>query len=331
MSESMRSRRWKRQRRVLRVLAATALICVSGYLFRSFSRVLTQRSEGLAASRKIATHPVKFSRPVYPYSVIRGGAYSKDELTEALESDPVAARHYASFRRSRTRVTKAAFSAPVFLSYRVGDAIYWTRRPVRLPPGEAVLTDGANYARARCGNRISPNPQIPVNETEPAPEILDTPPPPTNAIADLNTWLDDRLMTFQTLPAAGSPAIVATSTAVPTDMTTAEATPFWWTGGFPSSLLTAPIAGILRTSPIVTTASVPGLVTLTGAAPAVMMTEPYDLSSIGPPTPTIPGLPLGIPTTSVPEPSMLPAMVLACAAMALARFVVRRRSQIRLD
>src|SRR5437764_1059357 len=51
---------------------------------------------------------------------------------------------------------------------------YVPRKRVWLPEGEAVLTDGDNLARARCGNRISFTPQQPVG-----PEVdTDTPEAP---------------------------------------------------------------------------------------------------------------------------------------------------------
>src|SRR5215813_14195616 len=39
-------------------------------------------------------------RPVYPHSIIPGGAYSPAELTDALDRDPVAAAHYSGFHVS---------------------------------------------------------------------------------------------------------------------------------------------------------------------------------------------------------------------------------------
>jgi len=115
----------------------------------------------------------RLSRPVFRLSVIRGGAYSAEELRQALDSDEVAARHYTDFRRPLLRVEPSPFKQPVYVSYRVGDAVFWTRHKVSLPPGEALLTDGTNYARARCGNRVALTPQAPVEAHGPAPEVLE--------------------------------------------------------------------------------------------------------------------------------------------------------------
>jgi hypothetical protein len=109
----------------------------------------------------------KPAHPVYPYSVIPGGAYSATELDAAVRSDSVVAAHYAVFDRSQLRTTRAAQSAAVYVSYRRGDQVYWTRHKVRLAAQEALLTDGVNTARARCGNRISFTPQRPTEAGEP--------------------------------------------------------------------------------------------------------------------------------------------------------------------
>jgi hypothetical protein len=123
-------------------------------------------------------------RPVYPYSVIRGGAYSVAELDAALRADPVAAAHYAVFHRAQMRLTAAPESTAVYVSYRQGDRIYWTRRKVHVAAEEALLTDGNHAARARCGNRISLTPQSPIGDTEPSAVDLDLPEPPSPADRD---------------------------------------------------------------------------------------------------------------------------------------------------
>lgn len=110
---------------------------------------------------------------MYRFSVIPGGAYNAEELQQALESDAVASRHYADFQRARLRTEASRFVSPVYVSYRVGDAIFWTRRPVALGAGETLLTDGASFARARCGNRVSVKPRWPVESAGPAPGAME--------------------------------------------------------------------------------------------------------------------------------------------------------------
>ena len=107
------------------------------------------------------------SRPIYRHSVIAGGVYSRVELVAATERDPVVFVQYGSAARGAVRT--AALPAPrrVYMSYRVGDRIYWTRKKVRLHAGEMTLTDGDIEIRARCGNQISDTGMFPVAENEP--------------------------------------------------------------------------------------------------------------------------------------------------------------------
>lgn len=114
-------------------------------------------------------------RPVYPYSVIPGGVQSATEFREALLRDPVAAAHYARFDVSRVRILELEDEKTAYVSYRIKDRIFWTTRKMRLLRGEKVITDGVNYARARCGNRISQVPQAGSSPHEPPPEELERP------------------------------------------------------------------------------------------------------------------------------------------------------------
>jgi hypothetical protein len=127
-------------------------------------------------------------RPVYPFSVIRGGAYNAVELQTALDSDPVAARHYAVFRRAGLHTVVLKVERRAYVSFRVGGAVYWTRHRVGLVKGETLLTDGEFYARARCGNRISDIPQEPTTAREPRLGVLDAPEVPIPGIPQTETY-----------------------------------------------------------------------------------------------------------------------------------------------
>lgn len=339
--ESERSRVWRHQRFTLRVVAVTALVLVTGFvgsrLLPVFALETKRRIDTRDSSVAVPTR-LSANRPVYPYSIIRGGAYSKAELVDSLDTDPVAARHYANFHRSWVYVTRSSFMQPVYLSYRVGNAVYWTSRPVPLPKGEPLLSDGTNYARARCGNRISQVPQTPVNDTEPPPETLDTPQRPVNTIADLSTWTENRLLTFETPAVELSPGHPVPLSAVPTLVTPFETTPTWWTPGASGGFLAVPLTGEIprillppATVPVIQPNPIPDL--LPPSIPLIppppppgtvlaIIPPPYVFPpDTWPPTPTIPIIPGLNPTpiTQVPEPGLLPAILLACAGLAVAR------------
>lgn len=114
---------------------------------------------------------VRSIRPVYPYSVIPGGAYSQRELRISVSSDPVIASHYKGFDVARAVLLKTTAPMLRYVSYRQGYRIAWTKKVLRIPKGELVLSDGVSFARARCGNRLSASPVKPASEDGPDLEL----------------------------------------------------------------------------------------------------------------------------------------------------------------
>ncbi len=112
---------------------------------------------------------------VYPYSVVPGGVQDPDGLRSAAERDYVVRRHYAHFDYSHARLVRATEAREVYLSYRIRDTVFWTRRKIRLHLGELLLTDGKITARARCGNQISDTAKPEVSNEEPEEDVMDRP------------------------------------------------------------------------------------------------------------------------------------------------------------
>jgi hypothetical protein len=152
-------------------------------------------------------YPAK--RSVYPYSIIRGGAYSAAELDAALRSDPITAAHYAGFDRAHIATVPAAAGRKVYVSYRAKDRIFWTAKAVPLTPGEILLSDGTRQARARCGNRISDTPQQPVAEkalSDQVEEEFDIPEDEKQSSAALSQERELPSVNLNDLPAASAAA-----------------------------------------------------------------------------------------------------------------------------
>jgi hypothetical protein len=143
---------------------------------RSIEAAEANHSIGLAIATDAA-------RTVFPYSVIPGGVNSVDELRSAIATDAIVADHYKSFDLSRTHVERLTAPRFAYVSYRLGEHIYWTRNAVVLPAGERVITDGRNIARTRCGNQVTTRPGV-TSPAEPSPFVLDT---PTNSVAPCPT------------------------------------------------------------------------------------------------------------------------------------------------
>jgi hypothetical protein len=107
------------------------------------------------------------NRPVYPYSVVPGGVRDAGELKWAAEHDPVVASHYAGFDYDHARVVRLVLARTAYISYRIGNKVYWTRRRVTLKKGETLITDGKMTARTRCANRVEEVPQQANSSSEP--------------------------------------------------------------------------------------------------------------------------------------------------------------------
>jgi len=114
-------------------------------------------------------------RAVFPYSVIPGGIRSGQELAEAAQRDGLVAQHYAGFQLAAAHIVRLKKDHQAYVSYRVGEQIFWTKHKVTLRAGETVVTDGKNVARGRCGNRVSDSPKTPVSAKEPVDGTMSTP------------------------------------------------------------------------------------------------------------------------------------------------------------
>jgi uncharacterized membrane protein YgcG len=124
-------------------------------------------------------------RRVYKYSVVPGGVESPEELAEARRNDPVVAANFADFG-TNTAITKLKEDMFVYVAYRIGNKVYYTKKKHKVCKGEEVITDGKNYARTRCANRMTKvfkAPSIVFNE--PKPPELDIIEPPESPYLDV--------------------------------------------------------------------------------------------------------------------------------------------------
>jgi len=136
--------------------------------------------------------------------VIPGGAYDRRELRTAIRSDTLVREHYRDFGLDRVRGVVLQEGRREYVSFRMAGQIFWTKKPLLIPKGEALLTDGIHYARTRCGNRLSDTPQAKTTPFEPDPEVLnssstragasDTPRAETAAAPDVILEIPDLLL-----------------------------------------------------------------------------------------------------------------------------------------
>lgn len=162
--------------------------------------------KNLAAMAERSAKPAKTAVRVpgiYPYSVVPGGLKDASDLRYAALRDYVVRQHYAHFNFANARLLRATEAREVYLSYRIRNTVFWTRKKARLHPGELLLTDGKITARARCGNQISDTAKPEVSDEEPAVDVLDQ--PILAAAADAPPFPARPGLVAQGLPSASAP------------------------------------------------------------------------------------------------------------------------------
>ena len=124
------------------------------------------------AGYSLATHAV---RPTYLYSIIPGGVDSAEELRQVVARDPVVAKHFQGFDYQHAHLVEVSGKQAMYVAYRKGDKVYWTRKKIALHPGEKLISDGKITARTRCGNRVAVAPLGPLAIMDPLISDFDQP------------------------------------------------------------------------------------------------------------------------------------------------------------
>lgn len=220
----VRRRRTRRHRRnrifrriaLLAVLSGLSLAIASvalrhlspSLLTRNKIPVQIQQQNADAAAKILALTEQEASRhvedrPVYPYSLVPGGVRNARELKWAAEHDPVVAAHYAGFDYDHARVVRLILARTAYVSYRIGNRVYWTRHRISLKKGETVITDGKITARTRCANRVEETPQQATQSSEPPAQKFEEPVRPS-----IGTAVESPAVPFQSalLSRAGMPS-----------------------------------------------------------------------------------------------------------------------------
>ena len=187
-----RTRRHRRNRLVRQTMAGLAIVAftvgASSLALKLFSPSLFSASQSIPAEQLVRVNHHRVTpldeilahtqppRPVYRYSVVPGGVEDAKELKWVAEHDPVVAAHYAGFDYAHAQVVRLTLARTVYVSYRIGNRIYWTSRRVTLKKGEKLITDGRMTARSRCANRVEETPQQEAaSPVEPPPQKFDEP------------------------------------------------------------------------------------------------------------------------------------------------------------
>lgn len=246
------------------------------------------------------------ARKIYPFSVVPGGVYSAEELARSRRIDPVVARHYAGFGTNVT-VQKTVRDTYMYVSYRKEDKVYWTKGKHRIKQGEYVVSDGQNFARARCGNRLSAVQQEPVmNADEPADDRLDKPEAPGDTyLASVEPTPGQPLFS---VPSSEPVLQGLTADSPKTGKPVAEAANQF--SSVPTPGAWSPYVG--QGSPTATT------------TPSTPLTNLPETSNLPPDTGTTPDIPT-VPVVETPEPAGLPFVLSGAMGFLIYRNGTRKR------
>ena len=110
-------------------------------------------------------------------ALIPGGITSVQEFRQRVSEDPTLDSFFGSCNVAAT-FQQLPDDILVFIAFRRGQDIKWTRRPLLVHRGEYVLTFCGKTVLARCGNLISWTPMQPSEDVPPS--LLETPVEETN-------------------------------------------------------------------------------------------------------------------------------------------------------
>jgi hypothetical protein len=352
--------RRRHRRSARREWFASALLLLAGaLLYRAVAwRRNFEQPESvpvLGATFAVPVRPAverRLSWPVYPYSVIGGGAHSVAELDAALRKDLVASVHYATFHRDGLRMTNASGPLLKYASYRIGSSVYWTSHPVHVSAGESLITDGTGLARARCGNQLSDSPREPVTRMEPTeremetPETLNLDPDPNydpnqTGVADTRA-LDRRLDQFPQIappvsalafeifppPAQAPPFSLSAEYFLPAVGEPRESSFQLTLQTFQQKAASIIVLQVPEASPPILPDAIAGVDGFQGEDPAPPSTTSSRLPVTSNPEPGVPSLPSANSSGSIPGTSVVPEPVagaLLCAGVALL-YIAKRRA-----
>lgn len=179
---SNRKRNILTRRSALLLLLATAIVLASvATSHRHSGPIAAHRGDAASSGTVSGSNSLAIgdpdslpdARPLYPYSVIAGGVRSAGELGSAVRNDAVVARHYADFDVAKAHVISLDRDRLAYVSYRMGEQVFWTSHALLLHKGETLITDGTHEARTRCGNRIADTVQAPSSPQQPALDAFD--------------------------------------------------------------------------------------------------------------------------------------------------------------
>ena len=130
-----------------------------------------------------------FSHPVLNYSLIPGGISTLAEFRAAIAANSILRARFADFNWDAAYITRTQNPMYVFVSFVKDGHLFWTKKPMLIPAGEAIITDGVHTILMRCGNEIAWTPQTPEQDINTS--LLATPEVPSFDISMLGPPIEE--------------------------------------------------------------------------------------------------------------------------------------------
>lgn len=88
----------------------------------------------------------------------KNSVHSISEFRKTVTDDPILKTHFSDFKWENASIGKLDKTILVNVHFRKNDKIFLTKKPIRLPEGDAFITDGVIRVRMQCCNSYSEAP-----------------------------------------------------------------------------------------------------------------------------------------------------------------------------
>ena len=85
----------------------------------------------------------------------KNSIHSVDDFRRTVANDPVLKTHYLDFRWENAKMERLDQAILAYVYYRKDNKIFLTKKPIRLPAGDAYITDGYTRVRTFCCNNYT--------------------------------------------------------------------------------------------------------------------------------------------------------------------------------
>lgn len=198
----------------IRWIIIVLILMASGVFVRSF--VAHDTSLQVPVVKEIEQEPTEADSEIsgkYYGLCTKNSVRSVKDFRSTVEKDPVLARHFEGFNWQTAHLGRQDNEVWTYVSYRKGEIIRRTSKPVRLPKGDGYITDGTRVVRTFCCNDYVIAPASERVDGPPRPEPLERVDGPPRPIAGPEPDID--IPTHETPPLLDKSLVTVPSSITP--------------------------------------------------------------------------------------------------------------------